>query len=247
MEASLIFDIDGVLRDVSNSYRRALADTVEHFTARDYRPTALDIDQLKAEGLWNNDWEASLELISRFTITRSLPLKISLAQVIEFFQQRYRGTNWNGYIQDEPLIANCQYFQDLTKAGISWGFFSGATRGSAGFVLERLNIVDPVLVAMEDAPGKPDPTGLFLVLQQLEQASSFSRKVIYVGDTVADMLTIGQARASNPNYQFWAVGVIPPHVEDSISYGNLLRLKGADLVLDRVLALTPEKIAQLLR
>jgi len=32
-------------------YRRALADTVEHFTAGVYRPTQTDIDQLKSEGI----------------------------------------------------------------------------------------------------------------------------------------------------------------------------------------------------
>jgi HAD superfamily phosphatase len=31
-----VFDIDGVIRDVSGSYRRALADTVEYFTNADY-------------------------------------------------------------------------------------------------------------------------------------------------------------------------------------------------------------------
>ena len=60
-----IFDIDGVIRDVSGSYRRALADTVEFFTKSAYRPTSEEIDELKAEGIWNNDWEASQELIAR--------------------------------------------------------------------------------------------------------------------------------------------------------------------------------------
>ncbi|MBC7969611.1 MAG: hypothetical protein H7Z11_05680, partial [Verrucomicrobia bacterium] len=62
----VIFDIDGVIRDVGGSYRRALADTVEHFTKGAYRPTPWDIDALKAEGIWNNDWEASQELLYRY-------------------------------------------------------------------------------------------------------------------------------------------------------------------------------------
>jgi len=65
-KAAVVFDIDGVVRDVSNSYRRAIADTVEYFTKAAYRPTPLDIDQLKSEGVWNNDWEASQELIYRY-------------------------------------------------------------------------------------------------------------------------------------------------------------------------------------
>ncbi|WP_390883097.1 HAD family hydrolase [Kovacikia minuta] len=64
--AIVVFDIDGVVRDVGGSYRRALADTVEHFTNGAYRPAQVEIDQLKSEGIWNNDWEASQELIYRY-------------------------------------------------------------------------------------------------------------------------------------------------------------------------------------
>ncbi|MFM6757157.1 MAG: TIGR01548 family HAD-type hydrolase, partial [Dolichospermum sp.] len=66
----VIFDIDGVIRDVSGSYRRALSDTVEYFTEQAYRPTAIDIDHLKSEGIWNNDWEASQELIYRHFVSQ---------------------------------------------------------------------------------------------------------------------------------------------------------------------------------
>ena len=62
--AIVVFDIDGVIRDVGGSYRRAIADTVEQFTSS-YRPSITDIDDLKSEGIWNNDWDASLELIRR--------------------------------------------------------------------------------------------------------------------------------------------------------------------------------------
>src|ERR671932_1174589 len=64
--AIVVFDIDGVVRDVAGSYRRAIADTVEHFTDGVYRPSGLEIDQLKSEGIWNNDWEASRELVYRY-------------------------------------------------------------------------------------------------------------------------------------------------------------------------------------
>jgi HAD superfamily phosphatase len=238
---TLIFDIDGVIRDVSGSYHRALADTVEHFTNQGYRPNAIDIVTLKSEGIWNNDWEASFELIRRFMVKRSLTLAVDFDQVVDFFQQRYRGDNWDGYIQNEPLLVNQSYFDHLTEAGISWGFFSGASRASASFVIDRLNIVEPVLVAMEDAPGKPDPTGLFLALDQAP-----SDKVIYVGDTVADMLTVIRARAVAPNLMLWAVGIIPPHVEDVSDYVMMLQQAGADLVLESTMLLTPERIVDLL-
>nr|MBA3924696.1 TIGR01548 family HAD-type hydrolase [Nostocaceae cyanobacterium] len=156
LKAIVIFDIDGVIRDVGGSYRLALADTVEHFTHGAYRPTSVEIDELKAEGIWNNDWEASRELISRHYGQPASDYEA----IVAFFQSRYRGTdeqNWTGYICHEPLLLPKSYFEQLTTAGIPWGFFSGATRASANYVLEkRLGLNSPILVAMEDAPGKPD-------------------------------------------------------------------------------------------
>jgi HAD superfamily phosphatase len=175
----VLFDIDGVIRDVGGSYRRALADTVEQFTQGRSRPSPAAIDNLKAEGQWNNDWEASRELIYRqFEAAGQTREETALdyAQIVEFFQSKYRGEvpqldgtiAWTGYICQEPLLAEKAYFDRLTAGGIAWGFFSGATRASANFVLRsRLGLVDPLLIAMEDAPGKPDPTGMFMALEQL--------------------------------------------------------------------------------
>jgi HAD superfamily phosphatase len=240
-----IFDIDGVIRDVSGSYRRALADTVEFFTKSAFRPTSEEIDELKAEGIWNNDWEASQELITRYFRGLGQGCEISYEAIVEFFQIRYRGENsdWSdGYIASEPLIATTEYFQELTSAGIGWGFFSGATRASAGYVLQRLAIADPVLIAMEDAAGKPDPSGLLLAVKQLQVKHLKPSLVVYVGDTVADMLTVVKARIYDPTYQYLAIGVIPPHVSEDLRdrYASLLRDNGADLVLNNVLELTPQ-------
>jgi len=240
-----VFDIDGVIRDVSGSYRRALADTVEHFTNAAYRPTPEEIDELKAEGIWNNDWEASQELIKRYFQDCGQEVHISYEAIVEFFQRRYRGSNpdWSdGYIAAEPLIATTKYFQELTIAGIGWGFFSGATRASASYVLQRLAIDQPVLIAMEDAAGKPDPTGLLLAVKQIEMKQGTATVVVYVGDTVADMLTVVKARDFDPSYEYVAVGVIPPHVSVNLRdrYTALLKENGADMVLNNVLELTPQ-------
>ena len=242
-----VFDIDGVIRDVSGSYRRALADTVEYFTNGANRPTSEEIDEMKAEGIWNNDWEASEELIKRYFHSLGQDSKISYEEIVKFFQGRYRGNDpekLNGYIATEPLIATTEYFQELTTAGIGWGFFSGATRASASYVLQRLAIANPVLVAMEDAAGKPDPTGLLLAVKQLESnhGSSTAIAVVYVGDTVADMLTVVKARTYDTSYKYVAVGVIPPHVHEDLRdrYVALLKENGADIVLNSVLELTPQ-------
>ena len=255
--AIVVFDIDGVVRDVGNSYRRALADTVEHFTNTAYRPTPKDIDQLKSEGMWNNDWEASQELIYRYFESQGQTrreLQLNYNAIVTFFQSRYRGTdpeNWDGYICNEPLLLQPSYLQELTGSGISWGFFSGATRASATYVLhKRLGLQSPVLIAMEDAPGKPDPTGLFTTIEQLENQVNNISPIIYVGDTVADMYTVRKAREIHPQRTWLGVGVLPPHVQataaDSHAYSQTLLAAGAAIVLTNVQELNPVTIAELL-
>ncbi len=255
--AIVIFDIDGVVRDVGGSYRRALADTVEHFTRGAYRPSQLDIDQLKSEGIWNNDWEASQELIYRYFEAQGqsrTQLQLDYQTIVAFFQSRYRGPdpqNWTGYICDEPLLLQPHYLEQLSAAGIAWGFFSGATRASATYVLEkRLGLQSPVLIAMEDAPGKPDPTGLLATVQQLQQ-QLFDKlpPILYAGDTVADMYTVEKARSLFPNYIWISVGILPPHVHETAArrdaYAETLITAGAAAIFSNVEELTPAQIQKL--
>lgn len=241
----IIFDIDGVIRDVGQSYRRALADTVEKYTNQAYRPTPSDIDDLKGEGVWNNDWEASQELIYRYYEQRGgdrLTLDLDYKTLVDFFQSRYRGQNWDGYITTEPLLVTPAYFDSLTAAGIPWGFFSGATRGSAEYILKhRLGLTDPVLFSMEDGPGKPDPTGLFQVMETLAPGSD--APVFYAGDTVGDMHTVTLARQEGGERPLVAIGILPPHVQGDptrqAQYEEKLIASGAACVLPKITDLTP--------
>jgi HAD superfamily phosphatase len=256
--AIVVFDIDGVVRDVARSYRRAIADTVEHFTGSTYRPSGVDIDQLKSEGIWNNDWEASRELVYRYFEAQGqarAQVTLEYENLVAFFQSRYRGSdpeNWTGYICTEPLLVRSSYLDNLTAAGIPWGFFSGAPRSEAQYALHRrLGIQMPALVAMEDAPGKPDPTGLLVVVEQLEQQHNIEREipVLYAGDTVADIYTVQKARTLYPGRTWLAVGILPPHVQETVerrdAYENTLQDAGAAVVLSNVEQLTPERIKQL--
>lgn len=259
--AIAIFDIDGVVRDTGNSYHRALADTVEAFTAGACRPSHADIDRLKEEGLWNNDWHASREMVYRHyeakgTTRESLGLDYDA--LVDFFQRRYRGANpdepstWDGYITEEPLLMSKAYLEGLSAAGIPWGFFSGATPGSAHFILEqRLQLQDPVLVAMGDAPGKPEPTGLFMAAQSLEDRLNLPENlpVIYSGDTVADMYTVQNAKEQQSERRWLAIGVLPPHAQQPDTqehYEAVMRKAGAEVVVTNVEQITPTLIHKLL-
>ncbi|MFE4104938.1 TIGR01548 family HAD-type hydrolase [Almyronema epifaneia] len=260
-KAIAVFDIDGVIRDVSGSYRRAVADTVEHFTAAAYRPTAEDIDQLKSEGCWNNDWQASQELIYRYFETQGQTrsqLALSYDELVDFFQRRYRGADlenpdqWDGYISQEAILAEQVYFAQLSHDQVAWGFFSGATQGSASYILERrIGLRQPVLVAMEDAPGKPDPTGLLKTVTLIEQQGILpGLPVVYAGDTVADMQTVQAAQAQKGDRRWLAVGILPPHVQHAADYAATYRQKlqaaGAAIVLENITQLTARLIHQLI-
>ncbi|MEM8720764.1 MAG: TIGR01548 family HAD-type hydrolase [Cyanobacteria bacterium P01_G01_bin.39] len=256
MKAIIIFDIDGVIRDVGNSYRKAIADTVEHFTDGAWRPTMEDLDNLKSEGIWNNDWEASQELTYRYfeamDKTRE-EVGLNYERIVEFFQERYRGKNpeqFEGYIANEPLLVSLDYFQQLSDNQMGYAFFSGATRGSAEYVIkQRLKLDSPVLVAMEDAPSKPDPTGIFAAIAQIEAQSS-NVPAFYLGDTVADMYTVVKAREIQPERNWIGVGILPPHVQTSSTrqadYAQKLMSAGAEVVLSNVAKLDLEMITELI-
>jgi len=243
--ALLLLDIDGVIRDVGGSYRRALAETVHHYSG--WRPDAATIDSLKAEGCWNNDWEASLELLRR---REHAPLP-AFDELVAVFSGFYFGgdpegdpANWQGFIGDEPLLVDGGFFAELDAAGIAWGFVSGAEPPSARFVLEqRLGLVAPPLIAMGDAPDKPDPTGLLTLAARLlndcanSELGAQAPPIVYLGDTVADVQTVLNARTRVPQQRFVSLAVAPPHLHEAqleqqrTRYESALSQAGADAVV----------------
>jgi HAD superfamily phosphatase len=104
---------------------------------------------------------------------------------------------------------------------------------------------------MEDAPGKPDPTGLFATINLLENGSDKKQTVVYVGDTVADMYTVTKARNIDNSRNWLAVGVLPPHVQETAArrdaYTEALIQAGANIVFSNVQELTFEQIQKLQR
>ena len=245
----ILFDIDGVIRDVTNSYRLSVKKTVLEFCH--WEPSTYDIDELKNEGIWNNDWDLTLELIKRFINKNKLSLNPpSRNKVINNFEKLYFGCNpnenymkWSGFINNEELLVDRNFFDFLTLNKIKWGFVSGAELPSAKFILEhRLNLYNPPLIAMNDAPDKPNPEG-FLKLANKLLEKDFGRNcppVVYVGDTVADIQTVINAKELYPSQRFISIGTIPPHlktkdnVQKRSKYESKLKAAGADFIINSV-------------
>ncbi len=246
----LLFDIDGVIRDVSGSYRLAIQETVQYFCK--WKPSIEAIDELKAEGIWNNDWDVSKELIRRQIkfqdLSQKLPEQINIIKVFSNFyfggDQNGDPETWKGFIKNEPLLINKDFFQELTNHSIVWGFVSGAEPASAKFLLKnRLGIKKPYLIAMGDAPEKPNPTGLIKLATIMagRPPGETLPPIGYLGDTVADVLTIQKARKKIPDQKFISLAVAPPHLHKleakkaRSKYERRLKEAGADEVLSSTL------------
>ncbi len=117
---------------------------------------------------------------------------------------------------------------------------SGAESASIKFVLEqRLGLKKPPVIAMNDAPQKPDPTGLLSLADELFQ-NKFENNlptIGYLGDTVADVLTVNNAKRKRPSQKFISFAVAPPHLHNEenksqrLLYELTLKEAGADIIL----------------
>ena len=194
------------------------AERVGHVHTRARRQQQLDqLELLRRHGARVPDRDALIEIFSDF-----------------YFGGDPQGdpAHWRGFIGDEPLLVEAQLFDDLSASGIRWGFVSGAEPPSARFVLQqRLGLVNPPLIAMGDAPDKPDPTGLIRLADHLA-AGEQPELIAYLGDTVADVHTVVHARQQRPDWPWCSLAVAPPHVTERTAYHERLRQAGADHILE---------------
>jgi HAD superfamily phosphatase len=103
---------------------------------------------------------------------------------------------------------------------------------------------------MGDAPDKPDPTGLLRLAEQLcgGDLGAAAAPVAYLGDTVADVLTVVQARQRRPDQRLVSLAVAPPHLhrperrEERRRYEQGLLEAGADRLLQRTDALSGSEL-----
>ncbi len=211
----------------------------------------MDIDNAKNEGIWNNDWDLSLEFIKRFKKKGNLNLEIPpREEIVKCFEEFYFGGDpntdskyWSGFIKNEELLVDKKFFDLLENNGIIWGFVSGAESASAKFVLEkRLGLKSPPLISMGDAPDKPDPKGFINLSKKLlgDKLGSSNIPIGYVGDTIADINTVMNAKKEIPSQKFISIGIAPPHLHSNSrlnernSYEKNLKDAGADLILNSI-------------
>ncbi|MDX1739956.1 MAG: TIGR01548 family HAD-type hydrolase, partial [Rhodothermales bacterium] len=109
----VLFDMDGVLVDVSRSYRSAIARTVERFTGRPVE--AATIQQYKNRGGLNDDWELTAAIVQEAGV------EVDFQDVVAEFQRLYRGAEWDGLICRETPLIDATDLRVLAAAGLDLG------------------------------------------------------------------------------------------------------------------------------
>ncbi|AFO58065.1 TIGR01548 family HAD-type hydrolase [Natrinema sp. J7-2] len=255
---AVVLDIDGVLVDVADSYRRAIVESVDIVYGRTIR--ADDIQEFKDAGGFNNDWEltdaAALyilaveegygESLTAFTdaiaaaggglgaaesvvreaigarATQRVTDRWNRERLREVFQQLYLGDELYrgleggepdldretpGFIHDEPVVLE-RAVRDRLLADYDVGVLTGRPAAEAEIALDRVGLDDAVPVehrfTMDDwEEGKPHPRALTTLAERFGADS-----VVFVGDTLDDVRTAGNADEADPDREYRGIGVL---------------------------------------
>ena len=199
---AMLFDMDGVLADVSGSYRRAIALTAESFGVQ---LTPGDISAAKAAGNANNDWVLTHRLLA------SRGSSASLTDVTARFESLYHGRpGVPGLEATERLIPERALLERLA-ARLPLAIVTGRPREDCERFLARHELRDlfAPIVCMEDADPKPDPASVTLALDRVGVRAAWM-----IGDTPDDM---NAARAAG----VIPIGIAPPGEKDDRLVGSL--------------------------
>jgi len=211
----IVFDMDGVLIDVSQSYNLAIKKTVEFFLGR---IISMDtINEFKSKPGMNNDWDCTEAILRQFQtdVTRKV--------IIKKFQEYYLGRDFDGLINNEKLLIKEDTLKKLSKKYLL-AIFTGRPRKEAEYVLDKFKIIKYFMeiVSMEDVLlQKPNPEGLNKIMRKLDKSTA-----IYVGDSIDDLTA-----AKNAGIQF--VGVINPNGNKEV-LNMLFKNNGAKQILTNI-------------
>ncbi len=210
---ALLFDMDGVLADVSQSYRQAIVATAAEYGVV---LTPDEVARAKAEGQASNDWVLTARLLARQGIDAPL------GEVTARFERLYQGSDSRpGLRASERLIPARADLQALA-ARLPLGIVTGRPRADAERFLaaHRLRGLFGAVVCMEDGPGKPDPAPVRRALSALGAESAWM-----IGDMPDD---VRAARAAG----VVPLGVLAPG-DAAAELAPPLRRAGAARVLEK--------------
>ncbi|MFG0275786.1 MAG: aminotransferase class I/II-fold pyridoxal phosphate-dependent enzyme, partial [Phycisphaerales bacterium] len=144
----LLFDVDGTLIDVERSYIACIRRSVETLAGR--APDDVVIDAVKADTRFNDDYDATREVLRRMGVD------IELDRVVAVFDACYRGDAGEpGLRETETLRIATERLTRLARR-YTLGIVSGRPRLDLEWALDRFGWRDLYSVAIGADDGAPD-------------------------------------------------------------------------------------------
>jgi len=208
----IVFDMDGVLLDVSESYRETVAQTIEHFSG--VKITREEIQAYKNRGGFNNDW-----LLCHTHVTKH-GVEVAYQEVIDYFNHLFFE---KGLINRERWLPNPGFLERLA-ARYDLAIFTGRNMLEATTTLDREGCRHHFFLITQDhvQNEKPHPEGLLQIAERHP-----GKELLYIGDTVDDARA---ARAAHVTF----VGIAGSENPGQQELARLLTQEGAVAVLDNI-------------
>ena len=199
---AMLFDLDGVLVDVSGSYRAAIRAAA---ATCGVEVTPEQIGRMKARGNANNDWDVTLRLLTEAGV------ETTRDAVIERFEAAYQGVDGQPGLKATERAIIDRAWLERVRTSLPMGIVTGRPRADAMEALERFGIADlfDAILCMEDGPSKPEPDVVRVCMDRLGV-----KRAWMIGDTVDD---IRAARAAG----VVPIGVVPPGEHAEVARGAL--------------------------
>ncbi|MCA9802099.1 MAG: aminotransferase class I/II-fold pyridoxal phosphate-dependent enzyme [Cyanobacteria bacterium HKST-UBA02] len=170
---AVLFDLDGTLVDTTESFDETVAYLVSRYSGRELLQS--ELDSLRLEGGFNDDWVAATELLRRRDV------EIPLAEIAREGVAYYLSIA----AERETMLIDTAILNSLRRKYPLY-IVTGRTRAEYEPVWgERLDKLFEAVYCLDDVPGlaaKPSPDYLLKAL-----TDSGARQGVYVGNSVDDM------------------------------------------------------------
>jgi len=211
----LIFDVDGVLVDVRETYWRSGLQTLQALTGK--RPTWAEFYEWKRKPGNNDDWM----MVSRWATSLGVPTTYKEAR--EAFQPFYWGQDGQpGNVLKEKLLVTPKLIERWASHR-ELNLFTGRTRQEFAYTFEKWPAARAfrTIITMDDAKKKPHPEGVRIILSGRDPKTA-----LYIGDNIDDALAAKAARVP-------FIAILPKKEYDYRQRAKRFRELGALALLER--------------
>lgn len=178
----VIFDVDGVLVDVRGTYWRSALETVRYLSGK--RVTYAELHKWKSKPGFNDDWS----MVAAWVTALGKPLSYDEARAV--FERFYWGSDGKpGNVRNERILVSPRQIEKWAHR-FELNLFTGRTRQEFSYTFERWPATKyfRLTITMDDAPKKPLPDGLQIILDGRDPATA-----LYLGDNIDDALAAREA------------------------------------------------------